>query len=149
MKTRLFTLLFILFLSLGLVTAALTVVHLGASAMESSPPAGLPATGRPAALLPDQELYARDTGDTISRPQAPDSGFDWDYRSINFPRVIKDGLGYRMWYDGSSDWDSATGMADSVEGITWTKSAANPILGTGAGGVKGAGIDQCAVRNDS
>lgn len=56
----------------------------------------------------------------------------WDKNKVACPRVIRDGTLYRMWYDGynptapESGW--AVGLAESANGIAWTKHPANPIL---------------------
>lgn len=56
----------------------------------------------------------------------------WDAKRVASPRVIHDGTLYRMWYDGynpaspESGW--AIGLAESTNGILWTKHPANPVL---------------------
>lgn len=66
---------------------------------------------------------------------------DWDNCFLEGPSVIKDGAVYKMWYaaydcsvDGqSTDGKVNVGYATSMNGITWTKYAQNPVLTTTAG----------------
>jgi predicted GH43/DUF377 family glycosyl hydrolase len=58
-----------------------------------------------------------------------DSGaFDDD--EVAEPRVFKIGNGYRMYYTGKSltSGKTALGLAESTDGIVWTKSALSPLL---------------------
>ncbi|MBN1483537.1 MAG: BMP family ABC transporter substrate-binding protein [Chloroflexia bacterium] len=63
---------------------------------------------------------------------------DWDGNRLGAPRVISDSGGYRMWYDGYNEsgpqrgW--AIGLAESTNGLTWTKYAGNPVLRPGEEG---------------
>jgi len=65
------------------------------------------------------------------------AGTSWDSKTVQAPCVLLDeGSGtFRMWYTGGDNTYFQTGYASSSNGLTWTKSAANPILkvgGTGA-----------------
>ncbi len=63
---------------------------------------------------------------------------DWDADSIAFPRVIFDGSQYRMWYNGQNltypGWGWTLGLAESPDGLDWTKHDDNPVLAPGAEG---------------
>lgn len=68
-------------------------------------------------------------------PLAPDSATSWEATSISAPVVIKVGSGYKMWYQGRGlnfyYHFADLGLAESADGITWVKSAANPVLRPG------------------
>jgi P pilus assembly chaperone PapD len=58
----------------------------------------------------------------------------WD-ADIGTGEVMRDGQGYKIWYQGDNGAGlSQVGYATSVDGNTWSKSAANPVLRPGAGG---------------
>ena len=58
---------------------------------------------------------------------------EWDESGLSWPRVIKNGATYEMWYHS----DGKIGRATSPDGVAWTKYAGNPVLGEGwdGGGV--------------
>jgi predicted GH43/DUF377 family glycosyl hydrolase len=58
----------------------------------------------------------------------------WDDNHVIQPYVMKDGGLYRMWYTGEDQVHMRIGYASSPDGITWTKSASNPLLDLGAAG---------------
>ena len=61
----------------------------------------------------------------------------WDDITVQDPHVISYNGQYHMWYGGTDREDNyfqQTGYAWSDDGITWTKSAANPVLQRGAHG---------------
>lgn len=54
----------------------------------------------------------------------------WEQNQVIPGRVIYDGGNYHMWYGGSAAgevWEGV-GHATSVDGITWVKDTANPVL---------------------
>ena len=61
----------------------------------------------------------------------------WDKDRVAAPRVIRDGSKYHMWYDGlnltAPGYGWAVGLAESPDGVAWTKYAGNPVLGPGGG----------------
>ena len=59
-----------------------------------------------------------------------DGGFE-SY-AIGAPCVLPTATGWRMWYTGSTGSQSEAGVADSTDGVHWTKNAGNPVLGLGA-----------------
>ncbi|MCX6266703.1 MAG: hypothetical protein NTW16_05005 [Bacteroidetes bacterium] len=63
-------------------------------------------------------------------------------------RVIKDGSIYKMWYQSSPNANASvpfyTNYATSADGITWTKSDANPVL---MGGDGKWDQDYCGIRD--
>ncbi len=64
----------------------------------------------------------------------PDTGNAWDSHFLDTPEWLKDSTGYKMYYFGDTDNDprhSAIGMATSVDGVHWQRSAANPVLTPG------------------
>ena len=58
----------------------------------------------------------------------------WDAVSILEPTVLFDGSIYHMWYQGYDGSNRRIGYASSPDGVTWTKSQANPVLDTGSVG---------------
>jgi uncharacterized repeat protein (TIGR01451 family) len=141
MKKRILAIIIILALSLGLATAALAAansIHPASIMTESnqtlSPNLLLPSSPNP--LLPDgstnPRISALPDGAAGTEPQQPTLLGDWDSQKVNFPRVLQDGSQYRMWYDGAGNSNWAMGLAVSTNGITWTKSASNPVLKPGA-----------------
>jgi beta-xylosidase len=62
----------------------------------------------------------------------------WENGGVYAPSVIWDGTHIIMWYVGfnSSTFLNATqiGMATSTDGINWTRSTLNPVLGLGQSG---------------
>jgi predicted GH43/DUF377 family glycosyl hydrolase len=55
----------------------------------------------------------------------------WDSTYVDSPSVLYDGITYRMWYSGSAGTSYQIGLATSNDGISWTKSGSNPVLGPG------------------
>jgi hypothetical protein len=55
----------------------------------------------------------------------------WDGVDVMHPWVVKDGTTYYMWYSGygGAGNPQRIGFATSPDGINWTKSPANPIIG--------------------
>lgn len=62
----------------------------------------------------------------------------WDDQGVAFPTVIYDGT-YKMWYTGTGSGVRKIGYATSTDGITWNKSASNPVLTPGSPGSWDAG----------
>ncbi len=59
----------------------------------------------------------------------------WESYAIHTPRILKEGSIYRMWYLGGTgiiNW--SIGYAESIDGISWTKSPLNPIMQKGEEG---------------
>ena len=54
----------------------------------------------------------------------------WDEKGVGWPRVIKNGSVYEMWYFA----DGKVGRATSTDGVSWTKYAGNPVIGGDWGG---------------
>lgn len=53
----------------------------------------------------------------------------WDDATVWDPAVLKEESSYKMWYSGADgSAPSRIGLATSVNGTTWTKAAANPVL---------------------
>ena len=65
----------------------------------------------------------------------------WDDFLIGSPAVVKVGATYYLFYEGqnSTNYLRAIGLATSTDGITWTKSASNPVLTEGTSGAWDAG----------
>lgn len=64
---------------------------------------------------------------------------DWDSYGVYAPSVLYDGHVYSMWYSGydyvgnpPSEGISQIGYATSLDGVTWSRAAGNPILGPGS-----------------
>ncbi len=56
----------------------------------------------------------------------------WDTAYVGAPQVVKVGGVYHLWYRGGLNGD--IGYATSADGLTWTKSARNPVIASGSGG---------------
>ncbi len=52
---------------------------------------------------------------------------EWDASGLSWPRVIKNGITYHMWYLS----DGKLGYATSLDGVHWNKSSSNPVLSVG------------------
>jgi hypothetical protein len=84
------------------------------------------------ATSPDGITWTKYAGNPVLE-QTPGA---WDESGINWPRVIKNGATYQMWYVANSQ----IGLATSSDGIDWTKYAGNPVLSEGwDGGPVGPG----------
>jgi predicted GH43/DUF377 family glycosyl hydrolase len=68
----------------------------------------------------------------------PGAAGQFDDAGVSSPCVIKDGAVFRMWYVGLDSTGPSgrhrIGYAQSVDGVTWTKYAGNPVIGLGAAG---------------
>jgi predicted GH43/DUF377 family glycosyl hydrolase len=58
----------------------------------------------------------------------------WDGDDVDLAYVLHDGITYKMWYSGSDGPLTRIGYATSPDGVSWTKSASNPVLDLGAPG---------------
>jgi predicted GH43/DUF377 family glycosyl hydrolase len=69
---------------------------------------------------------------------SPDPAHPWESGVVYAPSVLREGNQFRMWYVGlnASTFMNAIrlGMATSPDGIVWTRSTHNPVLGLGARG---------------
>jgi predicted GH43/DUF377 family glycosyl hydrolase len=73
---------------------------------------------------------------------SPDSG-KWDSYSVEMPRVIREGGGYKMWYAGCPNATFAPcyiGYATSTDGVHWTKYIGNPIMAPGPSAWEAGGV---------
>jgi predicted GH43/DUF377 family glycosyl hydrolase len=60
----------------------------------------------------------------------------WDAQSVNFPYVLADGTGFKMWYNGYPTGYSQcqVGYATATNETTWTKAeSVNPVLASFSG----------------
>jgi hypothetical protein len=69
---------------------------------------------------------------------------EWDESGLYWPRVIKNGTTFEMWYRSAGK----TGYATSQDGIQWTKYAANPVLSESWDG-GGAGVPSLILDGDT
>ena len=90
------------------------------------------------ATSPDGIAWQRDT--VHSPVLLPGGPGQWDSAYVCIPRVHQIGSAYYMWYEGRKRAGSTltyhrlAGMASSADmGLTWAKSAENPLLSTSAG----------------
>jgi len=69
-------------------------------------------------------------GGGVNQPIFEGTVGEWDSFGVMEPSVIKDGSTYKMWYSGTDTGvaDIKIGYATSSDGISWTKSASNPII---------------------
>jgi predicted GH43/DUF377 family glycosyl hydrolase len=58
----------------------------------------------------------------------------WDDERVLTCSVLHDGTRFHMWYSGADGPRRRIGHAVSFDGITWTKSASNPVLEEGPSG---------------
>lgn len=78
------------------------------------------------AQSPDGTHWKRMSTTPVLKPEAP-----WENVAAMCPDVMWDDTAhlYRMWYSGGEQYEpNAIGYATSPDGITWTKSAQNPIF---------------------
>lgn len=84
------------------------------------------------ATSPDGITWTKHAGNPVLTVGAPAS---WDSQFVREAAVVKVGSTYHMWYAGTAAWPVfSIGYATSPDGLTWTKNAANPVLGPGAPG---------------
>jgi hypothetical protein len=89
------------------------------------------------ATSPDGIAWTKYAGNPVLE-QTPG---EWDESGIAWPRVIKNGATYEMWYHS----DRKLGYATSPDGVTWTKNASNPVLSQGW---DGAGVSVSSLLLD-
>ena len=56
------------------------------------------------------------------------TGGAWDNTHITYPGVIKDGGTYKMWYSGDDGTNIRIGLANSSDGVGWTKGAGRIVV---------------------
>ena len=82
------------------------------------------------ATSPDLRSWQRAAGAVLS----PGTAGAWD-ADIYVGQAMRKGPGYELWYLGDNGAGLAqVGYASSIDGNTWSKSAANPVLRPGSGG---------------
>ena len=89
------------------------------------------------ATSPDGIAWTKYAGNPVLE-QTPG---EWDESGLAWPRVIKNGATYEMWYYS----DRKIGYATSPDGVTWTKYAGNPVLSQGW---DGAGVSVTSLLLD-
>lgn len=80
-----------------------------------------------------------------SNPVLTPSPGGWDSASVYSASVIYNADSYQMFYSGGSGSLASIGYATSTDGVTWTKSADNPILASSTGWDNGDVDNQDAV----
>jgi len=83
------------------------------------------------ATSPDGITWTKSASNPVLDIGPPGS---WEDYSVITPTVIYDGITYHMWYSGGDAIHARVGYATSPDGITWTKSASNPVLDLGSSG---------------
>ena len=73
------------------------------------------------------EAFDADTAVDVLRPRAGTS----DAESVKDPFVLTVGPRYYMYYSGHDGRSEQAHLATSEDGVTWTRSAANPLLARG------------------
>ncbi|MFX1355212.1 MAG: hypothetical protein ACFFGP_14755, partial [Promethearchaeota archaeon] len=68
----------------------------------------------------------------------------WDETGLSWPRVLKNGATYEMWYHS----DGKLGYAASLDGMAWTKYAGNPVLSEGWDGAA-VGVSGLLLEGDT
>jgi len=68
--------------------------------------------------------------DTVHNPVLePGPPGSWDHNAVNHASVLFVNNTYHMWYSGvDANDDNQIGHATSLDGITWAKDSANPVL---------------------
>lgn len=93
-----------------------------------------------AATSSDGENWSKNGGNPVL---ARGGSGAWDEAHVNFPFVVHDASDadaskrWKMWYSGSAvatPSKFSLGYATSPDGVTWTKSGANPLVVPGGGG---------------
>jgi Predicted glycosylase len=91
-----------------------------------------------AAALPTSPAGASNWTKSASNPvlTTSASAAEWDSAYVSSPSITKVGTSYYMFYEGGGEATGVRqiGLATSSDGITWTKSEANPVLTPGAAG---------------
>lgn len=68
------------------------------------------------------------SGNPVLSPAASTAA--WDGKYVMHPWVVFDGTTYYMWYSAHNGVKpQQIGLATSTDGLTWAKSAANPVIG--------------------
>jgi len=81
------------------------------------------------ALSGDGVTWTRPAGNPVLLP----SPGEWDEREVGSPSVLREEGLFRMWYSAETLPDAKRiGYAESPDGLVWTKSASNPVLGPDA-----------------
>ena len=76
----------------------------------------------------------------------------WESLNLGEPSVLKQDGVYKMWYLGSSGTFPRIGLAESTDGISWSRYSGNPVLiggGTGAWDWGGVGGPSVLLENDT
>ena len=99
------------------------------------------------ALSEDGARWIRYSSDPVLEPGGVG---EWDARSVWDPSVLATATGYLMWYVGQDARGRiGIGLAESVDGIEWTKCPCNPVLsGDAETGWEARGVDQPTVIFD-
>jgi predicted GH43/DUF377 family glycosyl hydrolase len=85
-----------------------------------------------------------------SNPVLRSNAGDWDNGDVSAPRVIYDGVQFKMWYTGSTlTYNHRIGYATSNDGITWAKHSNNPILTNSTASTEGVGGLFVVQQNNS
>ena len=82
------------------------------------------------ATSPDGLIWTRDSINyPLLEPGPPGS---WDEQEVNHASVLIHNNSYHMWYSGvDAGHDNRIGHATSLDGISWSKDSANPVLNLG------------------
>jgi hypothetical protein len=72
------------------------------------------------ATSPDGVTWTKYASNPVLTPNAG----AWDESGVSWPRVIKNGATFEMWYFS----DGHVGRATSTNGVSWTKYAGNPVI---------------------
>lgn len=104
------------------------------------------------ATSPDGLAWTKNAGNPVLGPGAPGS---WDDATVYGPQVVHDGGYFHMWYsggDGSTNnvWVLGYAASCDADGVTWTREAANPVIGLGTAPDWDCGdsVDYNYVMND-
>ena len=79
----------------------------------------------------------------------PDPG-TWDENGVELGSVLRENGEYKLWYcNGNNAAVRQIGYATSLNGVTWTKYAGNPVLSGGSEAWEAGGILWCSVVSNS
>jgi predicted GH43/DUF377 family glycosyl hydrolase len=99
------------------------------------------------ATSPDGITWTKYSGNPVLDLGPPGS---WEENMVTHPEVLYDGTIYHMWYSGYDSSDIyRIGYATSMDGISWTKNPANPVIGLGSSvSWEGRHVFSCTVFSD-
>jgi predicted GH43/DUF377 family glycosyl hydrolase len=101
------------------------------------------------ATSPDGITWTKEATNPVLDAGSPTG---WDDGNAHFPCVLRNGPTWYMWYTGNDQFGPVQtlriGRASSPDGVTWTKSAANPVLIPDTSSFETPGVGYARVIDD-